>query len=225
MPKRKKFTDEEILRDVRQFIEERRPEFEARAARFQRYMALAIEAQKRITKLGSLSSQIENSDELLRAIVVLNHAYLEDFLRTLGREVLPDRGEAALSDVPLAKSGGRKEKFHLGSLSQFMGYTVDDVINESVAEYLDKRSFSNSGEIISFLESLGIKLNAKAKKQVLQIGRMIQRRHQIVHRADRVTRSGKLEPQLQTIGARRVVSWSLATSRFMIHLAEMYSRM
>ena len=136
MPKRREITDE----DFRKFVGEVTARNKARAAKLQQYLDLVVEAQNRITKLGRLSSQIEDSDDLLRAIVVLNHAYLEDFLRTLGRELLPGCDEATLNEIPLAKSGGRKEKFFLGRLSQFKGYMVDDLIDESVTEYLDKRA-------------------------------------------------------------------------------------
>jgi hypothetical protein len=219
VPKRREITDE----DFRKFVGEVTARNKARAAKLQQYLDLVVEAQNRITKLGRLSSQIEDSDDLLRAIVVLNHAYLEDFLRTLGRELLPGCDEATLNEIPLAKSGGRKEKFFLGRLSQFKGYMVDDLIDESVTEYLDKRSFTSSGDIIVFVDRLGFRLNATMKGQLRAIGNMIERRHQIVHWADRVVRSGKLKPELQTIGVGRVVGWSLATSRFMVRLAQMHS--
>lgn len=219
MPKRREITD----RDLRKFVEEITALNNARAAKLQRYLDLVIEAQNRITKLGRVSSQIEDSGDLLRAIVVLNHAYLEDFLRTLGRELLPECGEATLNEIPIAKSGGRKEKFFLGRLSQFRGYMVDDLIDESVREHLDKRSFTSSGDIAAFVEHLGFKLNATMKRQLRIIGNMIERRHQIVHRADRVVRSGNLKPQLQTITVRPVIAWSLATSRFMVRLSQMHS--
>jgi hypothetical protein len=219
VPKRREITDE----DLGKFIEEVTARNKARAAKLQQYLDLIVEAQNRITKLGRLSSQIEDSDDLLRAIVVLNHAYLEDFLRTLGRERLPECDETTLNEIPLAKSGGHKEKFFLGRLSQFRGYMVDDLIGESVTEYLDKRSFTSSGDIMAFVDRLGFKLNATMKRQLRPIENMIERRHQIVHRADRVVRSGKLRPQLRTIGARQVVAWSLATSRFMVRLAQMHA--
>ena len=222
MPKKIELPSEE---DLEQFVEEITARNHARANKFQSHLALIIEAQKRIQRLGRLSDQVEDSDDLLRAIVVLNHAYLEDFLRTLGRELLPFCDEATLDEIPVAKNGGRKEKFYLGKLAQFRGYMVDDLIDESVMEHLDKRSFSSHGEIIVFLNRLEIKINARMKRQLITIGKMIQRRHQIVHRADRVVDSGKLKPQLQTITARRVIRWVVATNRFMIKLAEMHVRM
>jgi hypothetical protein len=220
MGKRIDLPDKESLR---KFAAEITAQNQLRAAKFQKYLDLVIEAQKRITKLGRLSDQIDDSGDMLRAVVVLNHAYLEEFLRTLGRELLSNCDEAALNDIPLAKSDGHNQKFFLGRLSQFRGYMVDDLIDESVMEYLDKKSFSSHEDIIVFVKRLGFKLNYKMTRQLLSIGKMIKRRHQIVHRADRVIKSGKIKPELQSIGTRQVVNWALATSRFMVQLAHMHS--
>jgi RiboL-PSP-HEPN len=152
----------------------------------------------------------ETSDDILRSVVVLTHAYLEDFLRTLARALLPIASEAAVNAIPLAGLGGntgRAEKFFLGKLTQHRGKSVDDVIRESVEEYLGRVSFNSGTEIMSFLGQLGVKPNDPW--QLKYLDQMIQRRHLIVHRAD------KINNKVQAIKAGRVLNWSKTTVAFM----------
>jgi len=53
---------------------------------FKPYLDLIAKSMDRALKLVNMaqSGQGEASSDILRAVVVLNHAYLEDFLRTLG---------------------------------------------------------------------------------------------------------------------------------------------
>jgi hypothetical protein len=154
----------------------------------------------------------ESANDILRAMVVLNHAYLEDFLRTLGTTFLPVADMSALDNVPLAGSGtkDRAEKFFLGKLTQHRGKTVDDVIRISVLEDLERRSFNSVTEIISFLETIGVSpqngdWNTDLKKMsqlgeetkyggMAALDEMIRRRHNIVHRADKTKDGAGLEP-------------------------------
>jgi hypothetical protein len=71
------------------------------------------EGLQRATRLVLSSSDLgEMADEVLRAVVVLTHAYLEDFLRQLAQAILPTADESVLNEVPLAGGrGGRPEKF------------------------------------------------------------------------------------------------------------------
>ena len=121
---------------------------------FNRTMSLVQEADR-------LKAEI--SSEILRAVIVLNHAYLEDFLRTLAFAFLPIAGEKALEGVPLAGIGRaeRAEKFYLGKLLQHRGKSVDDVILESVSAYLERSTFNSVAEVMGFLESICLKLPAK----------------------------------------------------------------
>ncbi len=155
----------------------------------------------------------ETSNDIMRAVVVLNHAYLEDFLRTLARIMMPFAPEM-LSRVPLAGSSGRAEKFTLESLAKHRTKTVDSLIQESVSEHLDRSNFNNALQIVSFLEDLGVTLTSDDKLLLPTIDRMIQRRHLIVHRADRIKRGS--EYQLQPIERDEVTGWVVATSDFMV---------
>ncbi len=164
----------------------------------------------------------ELSNEILRAVVA-NHAYLEDFLRTLALTFLPIADEKALDGIPLA--GGqfeRAEKFSLGKLTRHRGKTVNDLIKESVSAYMERSTFNSVTETMSFLESIGLKLASKkdensplvppfdpAMLPVLE--KMMRRRHHIVHRADK----DKTGEGLQTITAGEVVAGMAITMLFM----------
>jgi hypothetical protein len=91
---------------------------------FEPYVNLIGESLGRCWKLVTASeADNEMSHEILRAVVVLNHAYLEDFMRTLALAFLPTANENALDRVPLAGLGqvDRAEKFFLGKLARHQG--------------------------------------------------------------------------------------------------------
>lgn len=199
---------------------------------FKPYVNLIVESLGRCMKLVTESEKTEKemSSEMLRAVVVLNHAYLEDFLRTLALAFLPNADEKTLDGVPLAGLGraDRAEKFYLGKLVRHRGKTVDEVIIESVSEHMERSTFSSVTEIMSFLDSIGLKLpDGKDKspkaipefpwdaKTLPMLDAMMKRRHHIVHRADKA----KTGEGLQAINPGEVVAWLGATLIFTFNAA------
>jgi hypothetical protein len=175
---------------------------------------------------GKVGEPVDVSDDMLRAVVVLNHAYLEDFLRTLGRVFLPLASESDLNRVSLVDTEGRAEKFFLGALKKHRGKTVENLINESVSEHLEKRSFNEFSEIICFLKSMGLDVPNKSDSEALlvfadqskvpaDLDAMIRRRHMIVHNAD-LDKGGN---QLQPIETEQVIHWLKVTQFFLSNLA------
>jgi hypothetical protein len=151
---------------------------------------------------------------------------LEDFLRSLALVLLPIADEQVLDGVPLAGLGksGRPEKFFLGKLGRHRGKSVDDVIKESVSEYLDRSTFNNVTEIMAFLDSVDVCLTDEEDpvlssvlpmtdlSEILPLlNDMMQRRHHIVHRADQAKTSNNLQP----VDPVQVQSWLNATMSFM----------
>lgn len=199
----------------------------------QPYVDLMAKGIGRTTKLIDVSKSASpgTSDDILRAVVVLTHAYVEDLLRTVASVFLPAAGEVALDVVPLAGLGdrGRAEKFALGKLARHRGKTVDNLIRESVSEYLDGVSFNNVTEMISFIKGLGLSLPEKKEEWEADFGlewgdlvtdkrptltlldEMIRRRHHIVHQTDKSKSGDGLMP----INAKEVLSWLMASTRFM----------
>jgi hypothetical protein len=156
------------------------------------------------------------AQDVLRAAVVLNHAYLEDLLRTLAGQLLPEAGEAALNDIPLAgsESVAHPQKLQLGKLARHKGKMVDDVIRESIARHLDRVTYNDTNQISQQLETLGFKV-AEHNQYFPAIQQMIQRRHQIVHRADKVKIGDSNAYKLQPIEPQQVSHWLGVTTNFM----------
>jgi hypothetical protein len=72
-----------------------------------------------VAKAGLHSNNLSDkvtAEDILRAAVVLLHAHLEDFLRTVASALLPAGDESCLNAIPLAGVTGRPEKFFLGKL-------------------------------------------------------------------------------------------------------------
>ncbi len=186
-------------------------------ARLRPYVGRLRENVARVNRLlrffDSELEKLEGGDDILRAAVVFIHAYLEDFLRTLAEELLPAGDERSFEDIPLAgsKSFGRGEKFALGQLAQHRGKTVDQLLRQSVSDYLSRSNFNSTTEIASLLVRLGFRPE-EHNKAFDAIDRMIDRRHQIVHRADKRSSSGKTV--LQPIERAEVVEWLQATHSF-----------
>jgi len=199
---------------------------------FKPYVELITKGLQRGMKLVSHAGKCdkETAAEILRAVVVLNHAYLEDFLRNVALWLLPIAGEESLNKIPLAGVTGRAEKFQLGKLAEHRGKKIDDVIRESVAAYMHHSTFNNVTEIISFLDSVTVRLPSREEidSSPSEISRlpidgdviglldaMMKRRHHIVHRADKA----KAGDSLQEITEIDVMSWLAATMMFTLSIA------
>jgi len=184
------------------------------------YLDQQIEAFERVDRLVHVAEWLSESEDhqnesqdILRAAVVLTHAQLEEFLRTMARVLLPEAQETCLNEIPLAGLGGRKEKFFLGKLVQHKGKLVDDLLKESVSEYLERSNYNSIEEISNLLQVLGFNVRDHTT-EFPAIQRMIERRHQIVHRADRSEAPHSVGP-LQPIKFDDVSRWLHATQEFM----------
>jgi hypothetical protein len=167
---------------------------------------------------------VQQSD-LLRAAVVLLHATLEDFLRHVAQERLPLASASVLDGIPLAglAQTGRAEKFYLGKLASFRGSLVDDVITESVALYLQRSTFNDASEVVTVLKSCGVN-TARIERYLPEIQQLMKRRHQIVHRADRLEATAKGKPLAQAIRVDAVEAWAVTVGNLVkVVLADLYA--
>jgi len=183
------------------------------------YVKVMVENFNRASELiGAAHGLTDRSQaqDVLRAAVVLNHAYLEDLLRTLASQLLPEAGEEALNDIPLAGSGSavHPQKFQLGRLAQHKGKTVDTVIRESIAQHLDRATYNDTNQISQLLKTLGFNV-AEHNRYFPSIQQMIERRHQIVHRADKAKAADSNAYELQPLEPQQVSRWVKATTNFM----------
>jgi hypothetical protein len=123
--------------------------------------------------------------DIIRAAVVFLHATLEDFLRHVGSMYLANSSEEVLNRVALVGTSDvlRPEKFFLGRLASHRGKSVDQLISESVSAYLDRVSFSDTGEVSRLLEAIGVPLDP-IRGLYASLSGLMSRRHQIVHKGD-----------------------------------------
>ena len=160
--------------------------------------------------VGVIPATGDEHEDLLRAAVILTHAYLEDFLRMLGRTLLPLASKEVLDEIPLTGTGRQAQKFFLGSLMRHLDKAVEQVVQESADEYLDNYTFNNGTQVMQFLAKLGIKVDS----DLTTLNQMIQRRHSIAHRGDKVRSKISEKYEMQPISALDVIDWAKATNDF-----------
>lgn len=157
-----------------------------------------------------------HSLDVLRAAVVFLHASLEDFLRSLAAINLPNASEDTLNTIPLKglNTSGRPEKFFLGKLVSHKGKTVDEVIEESISHYLERTTYNDTQEIAALLVNIGVDVS-KVNETFPALDQMMRRRHQIVHRADRVEGKARGKQYAQSLNPAVVTKWIESTRKFM----------
>lgn len=161
-------------------------------------------------------SKVINSD-LLRVAVVLLHATLEDFLRTVMKELLPEKGK--LDKIPLYSEDYKNlPKFTLADLSKYRDLSVEDVITNSVHHYLNKQSYNNATEIMAAIRSVNISTNKKMQQYCSKIEVMVQRRHHIVHQADKQDKTGQGNFKVKSISYKNVSNWIDDVDKFITEI-------
>ena len=154
------------------------------------------------------------STDILRSAVVFLHATLEEFLRGILEWRLPEQAEEALNAVPLVGgTAGRPEKFLLGKLAAHRGKTVDALISESITSSLSRSNFNSVHEICTTLTSVGLD-TVPCQPQFPQLTAFMERRHQIVHRADRNPNFGPGHQAATSIGRHTIREWTDAVQAF-----------
>jgi len=163
-----------------------------------------------------------DASDILRAAVVLLHASLEDYLRSVAAAYLPLAAPEVLNEVPLTGQGReRPEKFLLGALVPFRGQTVDQIIERSVSTHLERTTYNNCREIARLVENVGVDV-ARVQKFFPDLDALMQRRHQIVHRADLLDASTK-EIRIQPISPEDVEKWGKSATEFAHTLTQVIS--
>jgi len=209
-----KLTEEQseaIARDLREFLFAQIDRMSENLGRVQTLISLykVAKTDSPPSDKGTLRA------EILRAAVVFLHASVEDFLRTLARLHLPQASPEKLNKIPLASVARSRnaEKFLLGELARFRGKTVNEVIEESVALHLERATYNNARDVIEVTTAIGVE-KAAIKKFLPKLDRMMKRRHQIVHRADRSSKMGG-ETKSTAISSMHVEAWLSNAHAFM----------
>ena len=161
--------------------------------------------------------------DILRAALVLLHASMEDFLRYLLISKVNTFSPETLSKYSLPsqqKKGG--SKFSLGELASYRGKSVEELIVLSVTDYLEKyTSFNNLGEVKMALIQCGIDKEIVNSHDFGNLPGMIERRHNIVHRADRNENvGGQGNHQVKSIGTKSLINYVEAVKALKIFIEE-----
>ena len=128
---------------------------------------------------------------------------------------LPKSGEDVLNRVALVGSSDvLRPKFFLGRLASHRGKSVDQLISESVAAYLDRVGFSDTGEVSRLLEAIRVPLDP-IRRFYAPLGSLMARRHQIVHKGDLLDAPSDGPREAMTIDGTVVMEWHAAVKAFM----------
>lgn len=148
---------------------------------------------------------VEETD-VLRAALVLLHATLEDFLRSLQIWKAATWSEEIVEKFPLSGATKRGGKLTLGALVAHRGKSVDDLIRQSITEHLEAySSFNDLGQVKEALARTGIVEAVLDAHDYGGLAAMIERRHNIVHRADRNDAvGGSGHHQTKSIGSSHI---------------------
>ena len=155
------------------------------------------------------------AEDVLRAATVFLHASLEEVIRNLLVLRLPNVAPEKLDEIPLAVKTGlrRSSKILLGSLVQFRGKFVDNVITDSIHAYVDTFNLNNTSQLAQYLELAEIETATLAQHFPL-LNELMQRRHQIVHQMDRKNELDPLNEPLSPLVLHTVESWKDALEAF-----------
>ncbi len=163
--------------------------------------------------------------DILRSAVVFAHATLEDGMRSIGRHYLPKCGREVLDKIPLLdiNNSGKAEKFFLGRLVEHSEKGVGELIEESISSYLDKTSYTSASDISGALSTYCID-QTKMKSLYPLLDEMIKRRHQIVHKADKVDAPGPGKQYGKSLSAKQVRKWNDTVNQLFGLVTEEYVR-
>jgi len=155
--------------------------------------------------------------DILRAAVVLLHSAMEDYLRGIIIEYLPKRGRDELKNISLPDNDRRAEKFTLGDLIEFRSNTISELIEQSVKAHLQKVSFNNTTDILSWIKRIGVRID-KMEVDLASINSMIERRHKIVHEADANPNAGRGHHMTTPIDAEKTKGWMVSVEKLISNI-------
>lgn len=170
---------------------------------------------ERVKSLHSLYIKLKEEDlkdgkdykltDILRAEIVLLHSSFEEYFRSVLIEWIPIKAsDETLKEIPISLKAGKKaEKLFLNDLAHYRGRTIDEIIQESVLETMQLKSFNNEGEIRSWCSKIGISL--EKFDGMREIDAAVHRRHKIVHEAD--TYRSANSQRLQSINPGNITPW------------------
>ena len=147
--------------------------------------------------------------DLLRAAIVFLHATLEDVVRSVLSARWPAATDAELfRRVPFVLPDERRpEKLSVGELAEHLrGKTVAEVVTDAVEGVLARASFNDIDDLVLALGRAGIERTV-LERHAAVVYIVMQRRHWVVHRADRNTRSGRGHHETRSVRVAEFRRW------------------
>ncbi|TGN13335.1 HEPN domain-containing protein [Leptospira bandrabouensis] len=158
-------------------------------------------------------------DDILRAAVVFLHATLEDLLRGTFKFLIGNKGPHLWKKIPLIGLTDRNQPkgFTFENLEGFKELKVKELFDKSVDEYLNYNNYNKISDICSMFKDLDINYEQFNETFPL-LEKMIQRRHNIVHRADRQGALEELNFYLLPISYTDLIEWINNLDKFAVIL-------
>jgi len=148
--------------------------------------------------------------ELLRATVVLTHSTLEDFLRSMEIWKIPLSESEMLKDIWL-KDSYRLTKFNFQDLYKFRTLKVETLLENSIIHTLNHRSYNQPEDITRAIKNCGLVVTNDIKKLFPELKLLMNRRHHIVHQADKNLKTGSGHHKYLSLNLKKVQIWIEST--------------
>lgn len=162
-----------------------------------------------LSRGGAKGRRSVSKSDVLRAATVFLHSSLEEVFRNVFLWKLPSGRQDVLNKIPLvgSKPNNRPAAFLLGELAAHRGRIVDNVIRASIEQYVDNMNINHVPELQVCIEMIGLN-PSNFTAFYPDLGRMMARRHQIVHQMDRNHQAGVGQHSAQSISVALVERWA-----------------
>ncbi|MCT8341260.1 HEPN domain-containing protein [Flavobacteriaceae bacterium TK19130] len=144
--------------------------------------------------------------EILRASVVLTHSTMEDFIRSLQLWKIPEIDSNKLSEIWLLDNP-RKTKFTFQEIYKHRNLRVETLLKKSVSNFLGYQSYNKTDDVASAITSCGLEVTDNIKGLFPALGDLMERRHHIVHQADKNTYVGSGHHRYKSLNLNTVKHW------------------
>lgn len=166
-------------------------------------------------------NNIEDSEtrkDILRAAVVFMHSTLEEIIRNLFIGLLPNGNNRHLNKIPFVGHEVHHPKgILLGHLKDFNGRFVENIILESIENYVDTLNVNNTTQLSTLFEM--VEISTESLRQYFpELESLMKRRHQIVHQMDRSNELDPLMEPVTNIELQTVIDWQNALHDFFSEL-------
>jgi len=104
-----------------------------------------------------------------------------------------------------------EQKVSLSKIAEYRDKSVDELIRDVINEYLRRKTYNNPGEIKAALKAMAIEI---PENLISNTEPAMQRRHKIVHRADRSERESGEIGSITKIQSTQVSRWISEIERF-----------